>query len=84
MSFQTGISETMRQLKRELRDGGHDVSAVIRDPTRRREYHRRQGQAHAARPTAAKAKDRLASTKRPARISKEDMDALRLLDTVHM
>jgi len=84
VSFQTGISDTMRKLKKELRDAGRDVNAAIRDPTRRRDYQLSQGEKHAKQPMSTKPRDKLSSMKRSMKISKEDLAALKLLDTVHM
>ena len=85
LDYQTGISETMRRFKKELRDGGQDaasVSATIRDPSRFRDYSY-SGTVTRDRPSPG-ARTTQTQRKRQQKVSKEDLEALRMLDLVHM
>lgn len=81
LDYQTGVSETMRRFKKELRDAGQDassVSATIRDLSRSF-----SGTSTRDRPSPG-AWTTQTQRKRQQKVSKEDLEALRMLDLVQM
>ena len=69
----------MREFKQELRANGQDVCAVIRDPSRRRDYYQTKEK---PKQPAAFSKSKQKQKSKHTRISKDDLEALQKLDLV--